>query len=302
MSSVIFSGPYVKALRAGLNLFNNATIWSEAIDPSSVGFAAPLGDVFISTSTQSIYTKTGSGDTNWSILSAGSGANQALSNLTSPTAINQDLIFAEGGPANLKTQDEIGSPSANLTISTGATDTSSSGDIVFGSGAPGTANTDSGVTFIGSGAVTGTGSSGNVNIISGSAVDGASGGVALVTGSISGTGTRGNIIFADGSEGTTGYVWTSVDTFGAGHWAPAAGGTGSRLVELRTISSGEAAAKQLTLGATPATPNYTVLEISGAPSQFYGVDFAVSGAILSWSGLGLDGILSSGDQLTIIYN
>jgi hypothetical protein len=33
-----------------------------------------------------------------------------------------------------------------------------------------------------------------------------------------------------------------------------------------------------------------------------GTIFTVSGNELSWSGLGLDGILSSGDNLTVLYN
>lgn len=65
MSSVIFSGNYVKTLKAGLNLFNNATIWSGNIDPSSTGFAANIGDVYISTLTASLYIKETSGNTGW---------------------------------------------------------------------------------------------------------------------------------------------------------------------------------------------------------------------------------------------
>jgi len=34
-----------------------------------------------------------------------------------------------------------------------------------------------------------------------------------------GSGIRGNIQFRDGSEGTSGQVWTSTDTVGSGHWA-----------------------------------------------------------------------------------
>lgn len=80
------------------------------------------------------------------------------------------------------------------------------------------------------------------------------------------------------------------------------GGTTTRTVELHTVTLGEATAKQLTLSATPTTANFTVLEIAGAPSQFYGDDFVVTGDTLSWAGLGLDGILDTGDRLTIIYN
>jgi trimeric autotransporter adhesin len=76
----------------------------------------------------------------------------------------------------------------------------------------------------------------------------------------------------------------------------------TRKVELRVITGPEDAAKQLTLAATPNPANSTVLEIAGAPGQFYGVDFVVTGNVLDWSTLGLDGILAAGDSLTIIYN
>lgn len=76
----------------------------------------------------------------------------------------------------------------------------------------------------------------------------------------------------------------------------------SSTVETRTLSVGEAAAKQLTLSATPTSPTSTLLLPAGGPNQFYGDDFTVSGAVLTWSGLGLDGILAAGDKLTIIYN
>jgi hypothetical protein len=80
------------------------------------------------------------------------------------------------------------------------------------------------------------------------------------------------------------------------------GGSTTRIVELFTLNSGQEAAKQIVLGATPIIANFTVLEIASAPSQFYGLDFTVSGNILSWSGLGLDGILAAGDNLTVTYN
>lgn len=79
--------------------------------------------------------------------------------------------------------------------------------------------------------------------------------------------------------------------------------TGSALeIEYRTISAGENTAKQLTLAATPGTPTEVMLAIAGAPTQVYGLDFTVSGSVLSWSGTALDGILSTGDQVLITYN
>jgi hypothetical protein len=81
--------------------------------------------------------------------------------------------------------------------------------------------------------------------------------------------------------------------------APSGGGAPE--VELRTITGGEETAKQLTLASAPGTANKTQITIKGAPGQFYGDDFTVSGAVLSWNGLGLDGILLSGDKVTITY-
>lgn len=67
MASVIFSGNKVQALKAGLKLSSHATIWSGNINPASAGFAANQGDAYISTSTYSLYLKTGVGDTAWSL-------------------------------------------------------------------------------------------------------------------------------------------------------------------------------------------------------------------------------------------
>jgi len=72
--------------------------------------------------------------------------------------------------------------------------------------------------------------------------------------------------------------------------------------ETRTISAGEATAKAVTLAATPRTNTRTRLIPIGGSEQDYAVDFTVTGASLSWSGLGLDGILASGDIITIIYD
>lgn len=77
---------------------------------------------------------------------------------------------------------------------------------------------------------------------------------------------------------------------------------GSLEIETRTISSGENTAKQLTLAFTPSSPTKVLLSIAGAPTQYYGLDYTVSGNILSWSTLALDGILTTGDNVIIEYN
>lgn len=72
-------------------------------------------------------------------------------------------------------------------------------------------------------------------------------------------------------------------------------------VEYRTITSGEESSKSLTLASTPSDPTTVILDVAGGPAQVYGDDFTVSGDVLSWSGLGLDGLLEENDQLRIVY-
>lgn len=73
------------------------------------------------------------------------------------------------------------------------------------------------------------------------------------------------------------------------------------VVELRVITNAEAFAKQIFLSSVPSVPAGVILNIRNSPSTFYGDDFIVSGQILSWSGLALDGLISAGDKFTISY-
>jgi hypothetical protein len=82
----------------------------------------------------------------------------------------------------------------------------------------------------------------------------------------------------------------------------AATSSGSQQVDLFTLNGTDISNKSITLSMTPSTPNETILLVAQAPNMFYGVDFTVSTNQLSWSGLALDGILSSGDNLTVSYN
>ena len=76
---------------------------------------------------------------------------------------------------------------------------------------------------------------------------------------------------------------------------------GTQQVEYRTLTAGEIAAKEITLGQTPKTANKVILDVPSGTPQEYAVDFTVSGTTLSWNGLGLDGALISGDVIRIMY-
>ena len=77
--------------------------------------------------------------------------------------------------------------------------------------------------------------------------------------------------------------------------------SGTLRVEYRTITVGEETAKALTLAFTPSTASYVMVDVIGGSAQVFGSDYSVSGSSLSWSGLGLDGVLSAGDKLRINY-
>lgn len=94
--------------------------------------------------------------------------------------------------------------SGTIDIVSGSAAAGNSGNISFLSG-----NSDSGNT-------------GTLTFRSGEATAGNSGNVLLASGPASAT--RGTIQFQNGSEGTAGHIWTSIDTTGSGSWLPASGG------------------------------------------------------------------------------
>lgn len=109
-----------------------------------------------------------------------------------------------------------------------------------------------------------------------------------------------SIVFGAGWIPATGQtVYTYYLTSGAPIPAPVP--SGSFQLEYRTITSGEIAAGQLTLGATPANGAFVVVDLIGGSAQEYPTDFTVAGAILSWSGLGLSSLLVAGSKLRIHY-
>lgn len=68
---------------------------------------------------------------------------------------------------------------------------------------------------------------------------------------------------------------------------------------VRELTVTDVSNKQITLSKTPTTPNKTRVVVIGGINQEYGVDFTVSGSILSWNGLGMESLLEAGDKLIV---
>lgn len=176
------------------------------------------------------------------------GANTALSNLISPTAINQDLTFQNVDLGNyppklwtIKTSDASGSHADDLTIHAGGATGGGvhGGRIVISTGdAP---------------------HPHGIDLITASAnpfVGGDNGGrILLQTGN--GPGGRGIIYIVNGSEGTIGNVLTSVGTSGEANWAPA-----SANILAFTSSPSVGGAVQETVVVTGLLTSDTVLSVS----------------------------------------
>ena len=82
-------------------------------------------------------------------------------------------------------------------------------------------------------------------------------------------------------------------------------GSNARRVETFTLAAGDITNKYVTLANTPASAGRVVLHVKGAPTQHYGDDFQMNGGTptrCEWTSLGLDGVLQSGDKLTIVYD
>lgn len=78
-------------------------------------------------------------------------------------------------------------------------------------------------------------------------------------------------------------------------------------VQTFTLTLSDISNKYVDLATPPSTPTATRLSISGAPGMAYSTDFEViTNGIdirrLSWNGKTIDGILESGDVVTVEYD
>lgn len=109
-----------------------------------------------------------------------------------------------------------------------------------------------------------------------------------------------SIVFNAGSEPQPGqHVYAFYLT--AGNPTPPPAPQGQEQLEYRTLSSTEIAQGYVVLAATPAAPAKVMLDLIGGSAQVFNEDFTVAGNQLQWSGLGLSGLLETGDKLRVHY-
>lgn len=82
------------------------------------------------------------------------------------------------------------------------------------------------------------------------------------------------------------------------------GGGGSATTFIHTLTPSDATAKFITLPTAPSSEAAVSMFVREAPNVTRDLDFAVnvSTSRIMWNGLSLDGLLSSGDVVTVIYS
>lgn len=73
-------------------------------------------------------------------------------------------------------------------------------------------------------------------------------------------------------------------------------------IDTFTLNSTDVNTNKYVTLSMPLSGDDIELSVAGAPTQTYGTDYTMlSTTRLSWSGLGLDSILETGDVITVVY-
>lgn len=75
----------------------------------------------------------------------------------------------------------------------------------------------------------------------------------------------------------------------------------SKIVSVITLTQQDIQSKSVTLENAPPIPSLVSLTPEGGIPQIYGIDYTVSGNILSWNNLGLDNYLDAGETIVVSY-
>lgn len=81
---------------------------------------------------------------------------------------------------------------------------------------------------------------------------------------------------------------------------PVGSGVGNTVTNLE-VTSQQALDEEILLTDTPLFPSNVRLIPEGGIEQINGIDFQVTGNILSWAGKGLSGFIDEGDTILLIY-
>jgi hypothetical protein len=90
-----------------------------------------------------------------------------------------------------------------------------------------------------------------------------------------------------------------MDSTGTEYTLASAGPSSLWIQEIITVTEQMLLDGQLTLSDVPL--GTVALTPVGGPAQIATIDYNVSGSIVTWTGMGLDGILESGDKLVFYY-
>lgn len=75
-----------------------------------------------------------------------------------------------------------------------------------------------------------------------------------------------------------------------------------QVVEYITLTASQVGSKSVTLMHTPRTSSEVILDIIGGGPQEYSQDYTITGTSLSWAGKALDGTLTVGERIRVIYS
>jgi hypothetical protein len=95
--------------------------------------------------------------------------------------------------------------------------------------------------------------------------------------------------------------YVSVGTSSASDWIDSGGSFQGTPYFEYILTGSDLSAGQMTLPETPPISSDVSVNIYGGCAQANGIDFTVSGNILSWSGLGMATVVSAGDILIIEF-
>ena len=102
-------------------------------------------------------------------------------------------------------------------------------------------------------------------------------------------GTNGQVITADSTQ-ALGIKWA----------APTA--SGATVIVSHTITAGEVTAKSFSVASAPTAPADAMAYFKDGVPQLAPDDFTITGTTVDWNGLGLDGIITAGMVMRLVYN